>query len=122
MRSGGRLLAGRVVVPADDRTGGRRCIGDFYCFFCRNAYREFLTFELSYSADLVRVRKRCIPHIIAEVLHLNLNLTLERSGYDNFLVYHMGPHFSSLAATEARSSHATWAARRGFKEELYDQP
>jgi hypothetical protein len=40
------------------------------------------------------LKKRCIPNIITHVLHLNLNLTIKRSGYDNFLICHIGPHFS----------------------------
>jgi len=96
MRTGDRFLAGGVIVPADDRTGGGRRIGDLYCLFCRSVYGEVLTFEFSHSADLVRVKERCIPNIITEVLHLNLNLTFKRSGYDNFLECHMGPHFSSV--------------------------
>jgi hypothetical protein len=44
------------------------------------AYGEVLAFEFSHPADLVRVKKRCIPNIIAEVPHLNLNLTFKWSG------------------------------------------
>jgi len=80
MCSGGSLLAGAVIVPADNRTGGGRCIGDFYCLFCRSVYGEVSAFEFSHSPDLVRIEKRCMPNIIAEVPHLNLNLTFKRSG------------------------------------------
>ena len=79
--------------------GGGRRIGDFYRFFGRSVYGEVLTFEFSDSPDLVRIEKRCIPNIITEVAHPNLNLTFKRGGYDDFLVCHMGPHFSSLVGT-----------------------
>jgi len=94
MRSGGGLLAGGVIVPAGNRTGGGRRIRDFYRLFCRSVDGEFLTFEFSDSADLVHVRKRRIPNIITQVLHLNLNLTFKRSGYNNFFVCHAGLHSS----------------------------
>ena len=96
MRSGDRLLADGVIVPAHNRTGGGRCIGDFYCLFCRGLYGEVLAFEFSHSADLVRIKERCIPNIITQVLHSNLNLPLKRSGYDNFLGCHIGLHSSSV--------------------------
>jgi hypothetical protein len=95
MRSGGGLLAGSVIVPADNRTGRGRRIGDFDCLLCRRVYGEVLTFEFSHSPDLVRIEKRCIPNIVTEVPHLNLNLTFERSGYDDFLVCHMGLNSNS---------------------------
>jgi hypothetical protein len=102
MRSGDRLLAGGVIVSADNRTGGGRRIGDFYCLFSRSVYGEILTLEFSHSVDLVSVKKRCIPNIITQVLHLNLNPTLKRSGYYNFLVCHMGLHFSSIVEGDQR--------------------
>ena len=102
MRSGDTLLAGGVIVPADNRTGGGRRIGDFYCLFCRSVYGEVLAFEFSHSPDLVRVKKRCIPNIVIQVLHLNLNLTFKRSGYDNFLVCHIGLHFSRALEDDLR--------------------
>lgn len=99
MRNSDGLLAGGVIVAADDRTDSWRRIGDFCCFFLRSVYSEVLTFEVSHSPDLVRIEKRCIPNIVTEVPHPNLNLTFERCGYDNFLICHMGPHFSSLLGT-----------------------
>ena len=96
MCSGDSLLAGGVIVPAHKRTGGGRRISDFYCLFCRGVYGEVLAFEFSDSVDLVRIKERCIPNIITQVLHSNLNLALKGSGYDGFLVCHMGLHSSSV--------------------------
>jgi hypothetical protein len=79
MGSCGGSLAGGVIVRANDRTGRRRRISDFYCFLCGCVYREVLTFIFSDSADLIRLRKRCVPNIIPEVLHPNLDPTFKRS-------------------------------------------
>ena len=102
MRTGDRFLTGGVIVPADNGTGGGRRIGNFFCLFSRSVYGEILTLEFSHSVDLVSVKERCIPNIITQVLHLNLNLTLKRSGYYNFLVCHMGLHFSSIVKGDLR--------------------
>jgi|HubBroStandDraft_2_1064218.scaffolds.fasta_scaffold03351_4 hypothetical protein len=37
----------------------------------------------NHSADLIRIRKRCVPNIIPEVLHPNLDPTFKRSDWDN---------------------------------------
>ena len=41
MRNSDGLLAGGVIVAADDRTGSGQRIGDFCCFF-RSVYSEVL--------------------------------------------------------------------------------
>ena len=99
MRNSDGLLAGGVIVPTDNRTGSGRRIGYLCCFFFRSVYGEALTFEFSHSPDLVRIEKRCIPNVVTEVRHPDLNLTFKGCGYDDFLAYHMGQHFSSLLGT-----------------------
>jgi hypothetical protein len=80
----GSLVFG-LIVQANDLTGRRWHIGDFYRFLgcCLDSVVPSL--EFSDPTGLPRVNKRCVPHIVPEVLHPNLNLMTKRSGYGDFL-------------------------------------
>ena len=62
------------------------CIGDFYRFLGCCVYDVAPTLKFSDPMGPPQVNKRCVPYIVPEVFHPNLNLTVERSDYGDFLV------------------------------------
>ena len=74
-----------VIVHANDQTGRQWRIGDFYRFLGCCLDSVVPTPEFSDPTGLPHVNKRCVPYIVPEVLHSNLNLMIKRSGYGDFL-------------------------------------
>ena len=64
---------------------GEGGIGDFYRFLGCCLDSVVPTPEFSDPTGLPHVNKRCVPYIVPEVLHSNLNLMIKRSGYGDFL-------------------------------------
>jgi hypothetical protein len=80
-----RFLRSGSSPHANDRTGRGWCIGDIYRFLGCCSYCVLPTLKFSDPMGLPHVGKRCVPYIVPEVFHANLNLVVKRSGYGDFL-------------------------------------
>jgi hypothetical protein len=79
------LLGSEFSRTQNDRTGRGWRIGDFYRFFGCCLYCVLPALKFSNPMGLPHVNERCVPHIVPEVFHANLNLMIKRGGYSDFL-------------------------------------